>query len=1050
MPELEIGKGTLKVGSEDGCTTLPHGAEDAVEQSLNIQMNRVARRLGLAVHEIRREGRVVRLGFGADVEGHVDCRGAARIIDTARVFPPEDPKGAPHLPRNPRDLSIFWRLLRPELVAMVGLKKEGLLLPNDGHAEPGLSADGFTAFTNGAKDAWVHMRRLKAATQFMMDVQVPKVAEALAEQLNQWWDGAGLAVIFHKLGVNMRHLGAVWMHLGERCEELRQGCSDLGKGAEGKGKEGKGESKGRGKGGGKGEGGDGGGGSDQIGDDENLLSILTCVSLQQDPDLQQHLLGRADAQHNEALGQATKDLKAFLGARQAVVQELFVRSAKNLLRDNLRRAMKLEAGAYEIEEIASETFTCLASGGPGAEAHLGHVWQGVEKRFGVKVDEAQRGGISAIRAIRRVAKAVGVRLTQSCLGDLEKEVANVGGTNARHPFAFTVADVEKMQPRVKILDILNKAEGMALADQLREPAFGGGSGGRVGDSYEGKGGKGSGGGGSQQDFATNVATRLRLLNQAAAKLRIAARGVFPDQYVALKLAEIRCEQVQLELNGAALRVTAGRAFEELRSFPRDGKIGTTTASSVAVGGRGGSSESSETIDAMLVRLAVELAGALLGNSNLGAEDGVNVLRDGLVRTRGVGSSVRPPVQLMEPGVRESLGDRIVRWGIDQWGDEGEREKHVVAFEAFVNGPLALLVGCGTEEEGGGGEAGEEKKGNIDENSVESIACGDKGVNCLEEAREWIKEMMVVETLKDFAKCVGVLDGAGGNSREGVTFDGERQVMKIEWKEKNLNGNLDRLGDLGDLLAEKMPRLQVLDLSDNSSLTGDIAQLNLPVGMQTVEFEGCAGLTGAVDKLVLPVGMQTVNFAYTEVTGDIAQLNLPVGMQTVDFMCCKRLTGAVDKLVLPEGMQAVNFYECTGLAGDIAQMNLPVGMQSVNFSLCYDLTGAVDKLVLPEGMQIVNFSKCTGLTGSVDKLVLPEGMQSVNFYECTGLAGDIAQMNLPVGMQSVNFRQCRGLTGAVDKLALPEGMQIVDFSWCSGLTGKLPATERAKVKDYHGP
>ena len=89
-------------------------------------------------------------------------------------------------------------------------------------------------------------------------------------------------------------------------------------------------------------------------------------------------------------------------------------------------------------------------------------------------------------------------------------------------------------------------------------------------------------------------------------------------------------------------------------------------------------------------------------------------------------------------------------------------------------------------------------------------------------------------------------------------------------------------------------------------------------------------------------------------------------------------------------------------------------------------------------------------GAVDKIVLPEGMQSVNFYECTGLAGDIAQMNLPVGMQSVNFRQCRGLTGAVDKLALPEGMQIVDFSWCSGLTGKLPATERAKVKDYHGP
>jgi hypothetical protein len=168
---------------------------------------------------------------------------------------------------------------------------------------------------------------------------------------------------------------------------------------------------------------------------------------------------------------------------------------------------------------------------------------------------------------------------------------------------------------------------------------------------------------------------------------------------------------------------------------------------------------------------------------------------------------------MDERARVELGDRIVQWGIEQWG-ENEMDKHVVAFEAFVNGPLALLVGCGVEGAAAEDEAGEEKKGNS-ENSDQSIACGGEGRRLLAEAREWITKKMVGETLKDFAKCVGL--AADKNVEEGAEFAGEGQNTKIEWKEKNLNGNLDRFGDL----AEKMPRLLVLDLSDNTALTGNV-------------------------------------------------------------------------------------------------------------------------------------------------------------------------------------------------------------------------------------
>jgi hypothetical protein len=73
--------------------------------------------------------------------------------------------------------------------------------------------------------------------------------------------------------------------------------------------------------------------------------------------------------------------------------------------------------------------------------------------------------------------------------------------------------------------------------------------------------------------------------------------------------------------------------------------------------------------------------------------------------------------------------------------------------------------------------------------------------------------VAVATLRDFAKCVGL--AADKNVEEGVECDERGQITKIQWKRKNLNGNLDMLGDE----LERMPRLQLLDLEGNNSLTG---------------------------------------------------------------------------------------------------------------------------------------------------------------------------------------------------------------------------------------
>mgnify|MGYP000533408124 CR=1 FL=1 len=113
---------------------------------------------------------------------------------------------------------------------------------------------------------------------------------------------------------------------------------------------------------------------------------------------------------------------------------------------------------------------------------------------------------------------------------------------------------------------------------------------------------------------TDSATRRRLLNQAASKLRVAACGVFPDADVALELVKVRLEQVQLEPNDEVLRKTAEMAFEELRSFPSDDAVGSFAGRDDAPEGAEGKAVEEDETD--MVQCAVRLADALMMNSFL--------------------------------------------------------------------------------------------------------------------------------------------------------------------------------------------------------------------------------------------------------------------------------------------------------------------------------------------------------------------------------------------------------------------------------------------------
>ena len=88
------------------------------------------------------------------------------------------------------------------------------------------------------------------------------------------------------------------------------------------------------------------------------------------------------------------------------------------------------------------------------------------------------------------------------------------------------------------------------------------------------------------------------------------------------------------------------------------------------------------------------------------------------------------------------------------------------------------------------------------------------------------------------------------------------------------------------------------------------------------------------------------------------MNLPVGMQSVNFWNCGGITGTAEL-----GMSEVHTLVHT--------FRRPAARASSFLTLSFFLSspshpqGAVDKIVLPEGMQSVNFSLCNGITGTAE-------------------------------------------------------------------------------------
>jgi hypothetical protein len=170
---------------------------DAALRMVGMQMN-------LAPHNIRgmKDVNVTESSASSEIQVYRSEDDEFYARNFWHAFPAEDPVGTPHLPRTPRDQSVFWRQLRPEFCRNfdVGI-----------HKTSGLSPDALLYITNKVAGAEVQDAAARDATKHLVDTIIPGLCDNLVRRTYglPLSEGLGLDLTeeLHCRGINMRHLG---------------------------------------------------------------------------------------------------------------------------------------------------------------------------------------------------------------------------------------------------------------------------------------------------------------------------------------------------------------------------------------------------------------------------------------------------------------------------------------------------------------------------------------------------------------------------------------------------------------------------------------------------------------------------------------------------------------------------------------------------------------------------------------------------------------------------------------------------------------------------
>jgi len=201
MSLVPIGKHTICYGSCDA------GKSMHADPVMAKKCAKIFSRMNLKKHIVKDKV----MHTCGDIEGHHGTDGKYYLVDFSRVYPPEAPDVvAEHFPSVDIQ-SVFFKMLRPELVGC--------------NRDP-LSSDAFTRWGANDPDFHQHNIEVATATRLLIEKIIPHVAENLLEHtpkhvfLNRLRIGVetveGLNIkltsavkVLHAWGINMRYLGLI-------------------------------------------------------------------------------------------------------------------------------------------------------------------------------------------------------------------------------------------------------------------------------------------------------------------------------------------------------------------------------------------------------------------------------------------------------------------------------------------------------------------------------------------------------------------------------------------------------------------------------------------------------------------------------------------------------------------------------------------------------------------------------------------------------------------------------------------------------------------------
>eukprot|EP00947_MAST-08B_sp_MAST-8B-sp1_P005558 g5558.t1 len=247
--------------------------------------------------------------------------------------------------------------------------------------------------------------------------------------------------------------------------------------------------------------------------------------------------------------------------------------------------------------------------------------------------------------------------------------------------------------------------------------------------------------------------------------------------------------------------------------------------------------------------------------------------------------------------------------------------------------------------------------------------------------------------------------------EGVTVDGNGEVVKLKLANRGANGDLNKV--------QWPAALQNLDVQQCYGIKGDLSKVQWPATLQSLDLKGCKKVEGDLSKVQWPEALAKLRLGDTKVAGDLSKVQWPASLQKLDLSYCGQITDLSKVQEWPAALQSLDLQYCNRITGDLSKVQWPAALQNLNL----------------EQRQNLNLQECNGIEGDLSKVQWPAALQTLSLESCYSIEGDLSKVQWPAALQNLNLMGCE----KVQAVKWPEALQTLSLS-LTNVSGDISAAK----------